>query len=282
MRVCIIGLGLIGGSLGMALKRTPGKYKIAGYARRSITGYQAVKMGAIDTFEGDLELAVRDANIVIAATPILAVREVFQTIAGSLKKGCIVSDVGSTKRQIASWAKSLLPRGTEFVGGHPMAGKEKAGIDYAEAGLFEGCTYCLVPGPAASQSAVLTMREMVEDLRAKPVLMEAEEHDRLVAAISHLPFMVSCALFSSAWESDDWKKAKALASSGFRDTTRLASGDPTMYRDICLTNRKNIKARLKAFSASLKKLEDRLNDEDEDLLKAFHSVRKGRDEWLAE
>lgn len=282
MQISIIGLGLLGGSLGMSLKKTADKYKITGYARRPVTGFQAVKMGAIDVFEGDLEHAVRDADMVIIATPILAVQEIFRAIAGSLKKGCIVSDVGSTKKQIMSWARNLLPGEIEFVGGHPMAGKEKAGIEHAEADLFKGCTYCLVPGDGASRKALLTMQELVRDLDAKPVLIEAGEHDRLVAAVSHVPFIVSSALFSSAHGSKDWEKMKALAASGFRDITRLASGDPTMYRDICLTNKENIKFWLRAFETSLKNLENELTRDDEDPQKAFYDIKKSRDIWLLE
>lgn len=264
----------------MALKKTAGKYKVAGYSRRPVAGFQAINVGAIDVFEGDLELVVRDADVVIIATPILAVSEIFRAIAGSLKKGCIVSDVGSTKKQIMSWARSLLPREIEFIGGHPMAGKEKAGIEYAEADLFKGCTYCLVPGGGTSREALKTMQELVGDLGARPVLIEAGEHDRFVAAISHVPFIVSSALFSSAHGSEDWEKMKSLASSGFRDSTRLASGDPTMYRDICLTNKENIKFWLKAFETSLKNLEKELNKDDADLQKAFYDIKKARDKWL--
>lgn len=282
MQVSILGLGLIGGSLGMSLKKTAGKYKIVGYSRRPVTGFQAIQMGAIDVFEGDPELAVRDADVAIIATPILAAREIFMAIAGSLKKGCIVSDVGSTKKQIVSWAKSLLPREIEFIGGHPMAGKEKSGIEYAEADLFRGCNYCLVPGSGVSQKALITMQEMVKDLGAKPVLMEAREHDRFVAAISHVPFIVSCALFSFAHGSEDWEKMKDLASSGFRDSTRLASGDPTMYRDICFTNKKNIKVCLKAFKSSLKVIESGLTADDEELQRAVYKIKKARDVWLEE
>ncbi len=282
MQVSILGLGLIGGSLGMSLKKTIGKYKIVGYSRRPVTGYQAIEMGAIDVFEGDPELAVRDADIVIIATPILAVKEIFTIIAGSLKKGCIVSDVGSTKKQIVSWAKSLLPREIEFIGGHPMAGKEKSGIEYAEADLFRGCNYCLVPGSGVSRKALITMQELVKDSGAKAVLMEAREHDRFVAAISHVPFIVSCSLFSCANGSEDGDKMKDLASSGFRDSTRLASGDPTMYRDICLTHKKNIKAWLKVFKSTLKVLENGLTGDDDELQRAFYKIKKARDSWLNE
>lgn len=280
MNITIIGLGLIGGSIGMALKKTPGKYRITGFARRSVTGYQAIKLGAIDIFEGDLRQAISDADLVIIATPILAIREIFIELSGSLKKGCIVSDTGSTKKDIMSWAKKLLPRKVDFIGGHPMAGKEKPGIEYAEAGLFKGCAYCLTPGIYASQSSSNTMQEMVKDLGANPVLMEAGEHDRFIAAISHVPFIVSCALFSFVRASEDWQKMKALASSGFRDGTRLASGDPAMYHDICLTNQKNIKLWLKAFRTSLQSLESKLGKEDEELLTAFYKIKVARDEWL--
>lgn len=280
--IAILGLGLIGGSLGLALKKASSKYRVVGYSRRSASGYLAIKKGAIDVFEGEFNLAIKNADIVILATPIMAMKEIFGQIAGSLKKGCLVSDVGSTKAQVMSWAKKLLPGDVQFIGGHPMAGKEKSGIEYAEAELFKGCIYCLIPESNVSQANLSSMQEIVKELGARPLIMEPEEHDRFVAAISHVPFLISSALFSSILGSREWERIKGLAASGFRDTTRLASGDPAMYRDICLTNSDNIKLWLRAFSRSLKKLERDMGEEKDEIERSFYRIKKARDAWLSE
>lgn len=282
LQVSILGLGLIGGSLGMALKKAGGKYSVTGYSRRPVTGFRAKEMGAADIFEGNLEHAVRNADIAIVATPILAIKEIFSAAGSFLKEGCIVSDVGSTKKQVLSWAKNLLPRNIDFIGGHPMAGKEKNGIEYADSDLFRGCTYCLVPGAGASEKSLQVMQELAGDIGARSLVMSAQAHDRAVAVISHVPFIVASALFSFASESQEWDRMKALASSGFRDSTRLASGDPLMYRDICLTNKGNIKSWLKDFRSTLRKLERNISGDGRDLQAAFDEIKKARDRWLDE
>ena len=282
-RIAIIGLGLIGGSLGLALKRSRLRdVEFAGYARSRETREKARKMGAIDRAASDAADAVRDAAVVIIATPIAAIPDIMEQIAPALPRDCVVTDAASTKGEVMRWAEELLPHHVSFVGGHPMAGKERSGIDVADAALFEGKPYCIVPSVRAKETAVNTVVGLANLVGASPVFMDAEEHDSYVAAISHLPLVVSAALFSLAHDSAAWPEMAQLASSGFRDVTRLASGSPEMSEDICRTNTENIIHWLDRMVAELRKYRDLIRGDDEEaLFKAFARVQLERDAFMA-
>lgn len=240
-RIAIIGLGLIGGSIGLALKRgEAGEFQVAGCARTRDTVQRAKKMGAIDVEAHGAAEAARGARLVIVASPIMTVRGVFEQIAPVLVEGAVVTDVASTKAGVARLAAELLPAHAQFVGGHPMAGKERQGIDEADGELFRGKPWVIAPSVSATESAVSTVIGLARVAGAEPIFMDAEEHDSYAAAISHLPLVLSSALFSVAFGSAAWPELAKLASSGFRDTTRLASGSPEMAHDIVLTNRENV------------------------------------------
>lgn len=282
-RIAILGLGLIGGSLGLALKQSRLRdVELVGYSRSRETREKARRAEAIDTIAPDAASAVRDAAIVVIATPILTIRRMMEEIAPALPQECTVTDVGSTKAEVLRWAAEILPRHVSFVGGHPMAGKEQMGIDAAEAGLFEGKTYCIVPSPTAREQAVNSVVGLAELVKAVPVYMDAEEHDSYVAAVSHLPLVVSTALFSLARDSLAWPEMSRLASSGFRDVTRLASGSPDMSHDICRTNRENLVHWLNRMAQELLKYRDLIQSgDDEELLKAFARIQIERDTFIA-
>jgi prephenate dehydrogenase len=282
-RIAIIGLGLIGGSLGLALKRSRLRdVELTGFARSRQTRDKARKMGAIDRAASDAADAVRDAAVVIIATPIAVIPDVMEEIAPALSEGCVVTDAASTKAQVMRWADELLPHHVNFVGGHPMAGKEQTGIDVADAALFEGNPYCVVPSVGAKETAINTVVGLADLVGATPVFMDAEEHDSYVAAISHLPLVVSTALFSLARDSAAWPEMAQLASSGFRDITRLASGSPEMSEDICHTNAENIIHWLDRIVVELRRYRDLIRGEDDEaLFKAFARVKLERDAFLA-
>jgi prephenate dehydrogenase len=282
-RIAILGLGLIGGSLGLALKQSRLRdVELVGYSRSRKTREKARRAGAIDTIAPDPASAVLDAAIVIIATPILTIRQMMEEIAPALPQDCTVTDVGSTKADVMRWAEEILPQHVSFVGGHPMAGKEQTGIDAAEAGLFEGKTYCIVPSPTARETAVNSVVGLAGLVKAVPVYMDAEEHDSYVAAVSHLPLVVSTALFSLARDSLAWPEMSQLASSGFRDVTRLASGSPEMSHDICRTNRENLVHWLNRMAQELLKYRDLIQGgDDEELLKAFARIQLERDVFIA-
>ena len=266
-KVLIIGLGLIGGSIGLALRQagnngdTPA-YEITGYDHSAERLQRASQMGAIDHASDALPAAAQDAEIVILATPALAVHQLLREIAPFLRARTIVTDTASTKAVVTRWAEELLPENTPFIGGHPMAGATGS-LEAARPDLFYNATYCLTPGATSKAQALKTLYEIIQTLGARALLLDAATHDRCVAAISHVPFLASVALVEMLTQDANIDLMGKLASSGFRDTTRLAAGDPTMYHDINLTNRQAILAWLDAYSEQLQAFRQLLASADE-------------------
>ncbi len=281
-KVAIIGLGLIGGSLGLALKaaKVPG-LEVVGYDVRGEVRGKARRRGAVDREVSSPEEAVRGAALVVLATPIMALPGVMEAIAPHLAQGAVVTDTASTKAQVMEWARRLLPRHVGFVGGHPMAGKETQGIDHAQADLFQGRAYCICPDAEASPGAVALTVSMARTVGARPLFVDPHEHDVLVAAISHVPLMASVALFRMVRDSPAWPDLASLAASGFRDVTRLASGDPQMSHDICLTNRDAILHWLDRLVGELSHLRDMVAHEQETLFQTLVRTKLERDAFIA-
>jgi len=281
-RMTIIGLGLIGGSLGLALKAAKIQgIEIVGYDKDTIAAVDARRRGAVDRTEPILQRAVGDAGLVVIATPILAMREVMEEMADALRENCAVTDTGSTKCLVMEWASQLLPANVSFVGGHPMAGKETAGIANADAKLFAGKPYCIASSPNATEGAVRLVAGIVHLIGARPLFIDAQEHDRYVAAVSHLPLVLSTALFTLARSSPAWPELAALASSGFRDVTRLASSDPELSHDICLTNREAVLHWLDRLAEELARYRELLKEgQEEELFKRFTQAQLDRDTYL--
>ncbi len=281
MHITIIGLGLIGGSLGLALKRSGWRSaKIVGCTRSQSTASTALKRGAVDQVSPEPRKAVKESDLVILAVPVLATRDVLGEIAPVLKNGAIVTDTSSTKLQIMQWAKELLPAYVSFIGGHPMAGKETTGIEAADASLFQGCVYCLVPQPGTMQESMDVVKDMVATVGAIPLDIDPSEHDNLVAGISHLPMLLSVALVLATTQSPEWSKMSRLAASGYRDVTRLASGNPEMHADICLTNKNNIVSWLDKLITRLQELRAIVSEEDTRIRTILALVREERQKWL--
>ena len=281
-RIAIIGLGLIGGSIGRAIKRAAIKeVHVVGASRTRDTVQRAKRLGAIDEEARTAEDAVRDARLVIVAAPILATRALFEEIAPALAPGAVVTDVGSTKGNVMRWAKELLPERVHFVGGHPMAGKETSGIDAADPDLFREKTWVVVPSVTADEGAVKTVVGLAQLCGATPTFMDADEHDSYVAAISHLPLALSSALFSVVFGSAAWPELAMLASSGFRDATRLASGSPEMAHDIMISNRDNVLHWIDRFQEELARFRAAIaTGETERMLEAFARPQLERDNYI--
>ncbi len=276
-KIAALGLGLIGGSLGLALQQAGIAKHIAGYDSNPDATYQALARGAITDKCNTAEKAVQQADMVILATPILAMPELLKRIAPVLKPGVLVTDTASTKTQILTWAKTLLPANVVFVGGHPMAGREHSGIEAAEVGLFAGCAYCLIPAVQSSSEAVAQLSEIVLRLGAHPLVIDAERHDRLVAGISHLPFVLSSALVQCLGKEEDWNEMTTLVAGGFRDMSRLAAGSSTMYRDICATNKEEILNWLDAMTLQLDSIRSLIARDDDALEPYFAQAKKIRE-----
>ena len=285
-KIAIIGTGLIGTSLALALKEARIKnLELVGTDYDNAARAGAVKRKAFDRVENRLTPAVRGADLVIVATPVMAMQDLLETIAPELSDGCVVTDVGSSKKVVLEWAEKYLPREVQFVGGHPMAGKETSGPETADSNLFRGKAYCIVPSPRADRKAVSEITNLAEDVGARPFFIGVDEHDSYVAAASHLPFMMSVALVNTAAKSVNWEDIAQLASSGFNDVSRLASGDPVMHRDICVSNPQPIVAWIDAFIRELYEVRKLLDDSEgprgEELHQVFEDASNARAKWLA-
>ena len=277
-RITIIGLGLIGGSLGLAL-RDP-SLEIVGWdtSRNSVS--RALKMGAIDADGKTLAASVESSDLVIIATPLLAFPDVMKEIAPALPPHATVTDTGSTKGAVMDWAATHLP-GINFVGGHPMAGKEVPGVENAEADLFKGATYCVCPSPSASRAAVDAVMSIVEKVGAVAYFPEPREHDAMVAATSHLPLILSSALMTLVSSSESWREIRRVASSGFSGATRLASTVPSMSAGICFTNREAIEHWIDRFIEELLGYKALLAADNEDIHTGLTAARDSRENWLS-
>lgn len=284
-RITIIGTGLIGTSLALALRQSQLQdLTLVGTDSDHAARSGAQKRDAFHRVEGRLMPALEGADVVVLAVPVMAMQELMQLIGPALPQGCLVTDVGSSKRAVLEWAEQYLPATVDFVGGHPMAGKETSGPQAADAGLFQNRTYCIIPGARARKEGVSTLVTLAEAIGAKPLFIGLEEHDSFVAAASHLPFLLSVALLGCVSKSPNWDDIAQVAATGFRDMTRLASGDPVMHRDICLSNAQPIVAWIDAFMAELHELRRLLDrqDADPDAVEAvFEQALQARAQWAS-
>jgi len=289
-RITIVGLGLIGGSIGLALRQAGNDYEIVGHDREHAVASQARKLGAVSTTEWNLISACEKADLVIIATPVMAIKETLTAIASYLKPGCLVTDTASIKGPVVAWAKEILPETVHFVGGDPVISQETGtggstptGIEGARADLFQGGLYCLTPSPEAAPQAVQLATDLVSLLGASPFFLDAAEHDGLVAGVDHLSFVLSAALLGTTMQSPAWREMRKLAGDAFQSVTRFSSGDATTYRDACLTNGENIVRWIDAYLVRLQELREVIAaQEAEELEKTFEEVVSGRDRWLRE
>jgi len=278
-RVAIIGLGLLGGSIGLALRQAKAAREIVGYDVGKSVGERACVIGAIDQSCVSLTETVQGAEIVILATPVGAMYPLLRNIGPLVSPGTIVTDVASTKAQVVAWAEEFLPSPISFVGGHPMTGKEVSGVEVADATLFHNCLYCLTPTAKTQPTALNKVVAFVEVLNARVWYLEPEEHDKQVASVSHLPFIVSSTLMNTIARDATWNDASSLAAGGFRDMTRLAAGSPTMYRDICITNKEAITTLLDAYIHELQQLRAEIAQSSGQLYKTFDEAHNLRLQW---
>jgi len=280
-QIAILGTGLIGTSIGLGLRARPGrKFEVIGSDRDYQNARTAKRLGALDHDTGSVREAVSNASLVIIAAPVQAARELMADMAPHLLRGAVITDVCSTKANVMRWADELLPREVDFVGGHPMAGRETSGPEAADADLFKNATWAITPSPSAREEAVETVIGIVEALGANPIHIDAAEHDQFAAAVSHMPLVLSVALFRLIRRSAGWEDAALLAGPGFRDLTRLASGDPTMSFDIAETNRDAILHWLGRFREELVELEGAIRGGGEPLQDMFAATRASREHWI--
>ncbi|KKM08816.1 prephenate dehydrogenase [Clostridiales bacterium PH28_bin88] len=277
-KVTIIGLGLIGGSLGMAWTQGGAVQEVNGVDMDPEALQMGLETRAIHRGTTDLAEGVKDADIVVLATPVGQVPEMARRISPYLKPGCVVTDVGSTKRGIVDQLEASLPPGVHYVGGHPMAGSEQAGIRAADRYLFENAVYLLTPTTRTSAAALEQVTKLVGATGARVITIDPDEHDLIVAAVSHLPHLLAVALVGTVDRvALAHPEALMLAAGGFRDTTRVAGGNPVMWRDICLANREKLLQMLGYFRRVLDEMETSIEAGDgPDLARRFEQARSVR------
>ena len=280
-RVAIVGLGLIGGSIALALHGAKAAKQIAGYDPDKRVAHSARKIGAIDQACLTLADAVRSAELVIVATPIGQIRSFLQDIAAVASPGTVVTDVASTKAQVMSWAEEYLPASVFFVGGHPILSKTTFNEETPTATLFKHCVYCLTPTKRTSSTALDKVMQLIEILDARVRFLEPAEHDGLVAGVNQLPFVLSAILMNTVAESPTWVDAQIVAEKSMYDMVRMTSNDPEVYRDICLANSEALSRWLSEYIRALSTFRDQLMLHDSDLTQTFQKSKKLYEQWQA-
>ncbi len=277
--MAIAGVGLIGGSLGMAAKKNSLTRRVIGIGRSEQKLMRAKILGAIDEYSLDFENGASEADLVVICTPVRTVVPTLERMAANLKEGAVVTDVGSTKREIVEQATALMPAGTSFIGGHPMAGSEESGVESAFPDMFLGATYALTPTNATDLEALRRMTELAEGIGARVEVMDPKEHDLAVAIISHLPHAMSAALLHAA--SGSGGKALRLAAGSFRDLTRISDSPPQIWQDICLTNRDSLMRAIGEIQGPLADFKSALMTSDEAaIMRFFEEAREIRQAYL--
>jgi prephenate dehydrogenase len=281
-RVAVIGVGLIGGSLALALKQAKVCAHVAGVGRDPANLKRALERGVIDSMGSDVASVAEDADLVVVTTPVAQFPKIFSQIAKKLKPGALITDGGSTKRDVVEAArKALKDKIGQFVPAHPIAGGEKSGAAAASAELFRGRRVVLTPLPENSEDAVEKIHRAWSSCGARTVRMTPEEHDAVLAAVSHLPHVLAFALVHDVAGRENAAELFSFAAGGFRDFTRIASSHPEMWRDICVANADRLSAELAAFSRKLVEIRKLVDGGNAAALeKLFAEAREARNNWL--
>ncbi len=273
-------MGPVGASIGLGLRGAClAETEVVGAdGDRDALG-RASKIGAVDRATGSLRSALEGAQLVILATPLPDIKELLQAIGPILDKGCVVTDTGTAKVQTMAWAQSYLPRSTSFVGGRPLPRLRLTKLEDADASAFRDAYYCVIPADSAQPEAVKTVVGLVETLGAKPLFLDAQEHDSFVAAVAHLPLVLSSALVTSTMAGVSWREMSRLAGFEFRQMSRLASNDPQDSAAACLASRDALVRQLDHLVAELGAYRDRIEQGNDSLLETFVRAREQRAKW---
>ena len=280
-KICIIGVGLIGGSFALGLKNTR-KIEIVGFGRNEAHLQQAQKLGAIDTYSLDIAQALSGAELVLIATPVNSFKNILELIKPHINDRIIICDVGSTKGSVIATAKEVFgAMPPKFIPAHPIAGKEQNGVVAAEGSLFNNKRVILTPTDNADTQAIAYVSECWQALGAKVEIMNDKIHDDLLAMTSHLPHMLAFSLMDYLIQSHS--NALDYAAGGFKDFSRIASSDATMWRDICINNPNEIVKHIAGFQQSLAKLSSLIKEgKAKEIEQLFVNAKTARDDWLNE
>ena len=286
-KIVIFGVGLIGGSLALALKKAAFVTHIVGVGRTQASLEEALKLGVIDAIcisdekHGKLNTALEGADLVMIAAPVAQTARVLQSIKPHLNNQTIITDAGSTKGDVLACAKTILgAQFSQFVGGHPIAGAEKSGVSAAKSDLFTGKNVVLTPTPETNRGALAGVAELWQKCGANVSEMTAENHDSIFAAVSHLPHLLAFALVDDIANRPNAAQLFSFAASGFRDFTRIAGSSPEMWRDISLANKTALLSEISAFENELSQLKQLLENNDGAGLQAlFERASLARNSW---
>jgi prephenate dehydrogenase len=283
-KITLVGVGLLGGSLGMAIRQRGLAGRVTGYARRMATVKESLLVGAVDDATTDLIVAVKDARLIVFCTPVEHMRSLAQQMLAVLTPGALVTDVGSVKQEVVEALEPLFrSAGCDFVGSHPMAGAEKTGVSAARADLFEKAVCVVTPTANTPADAVNQVTGLWTAVGGKPMTLPVDLHDELVSRSSHLVHVTAAALARFVLDPTHPKEQAQLCATGFRDTTRVASGSPEMWREILMSNRENIRRALRSLNRELTSLEAALERADLDYINDFLSqAKRQRDAWCSQ
>ena len=279
-KITIIGVGLIGGSLALALKERSLAKVVFGYGRDQSRLEEAQKSNVIDAFSTNIKEAIDEANIVVIATPVGTFKDILDQIEPLISSNVIITDVGSTKSDIVNIVNDVLrDKSSCFIPAHPIAGKERSGFEVSDSKLYDGKKVIITPQETNSPESIDVIDQMWKNVGADVDFMSAESHDNLLGMTSHLPHMLAFSLVN--YLVDQNPNASIYAGGGFKDFSRIASGDAIMWRDICLQNKNQIMNHLKGYQSTLDDLLEAINDEDSEKLgQLFTTAKKTRDSWL--
>lgn len=281
--ITIVGAGVIGASIGLALKKQPDPLRVVGHDKDLTYAQAGVKMGAFDKAEWNLVNACEKADLIVLAIPFNGVRPTLEAIAPYLKQGVVITDTTATKAPVLAWAGQLLPEHAHFVGGDPIVRPAGSGYQHAAANLFQQRLYCLTPAPAASEEAVQVVVGLVSLLGAETFFLDAVEHDGLMTAVNQLPTLLSVALVNTLASQSSWREMRKLAGGLFEQLSRGASGDPDALKDDLLTNPDNLTRWLDACLVQLYELRQLLNagpESGEQLAQTLDKAVVARANWL--
>lgn len=280
-KIVIFGVGLIGGSFALALRKAGAVGEVVGFGRSQATLNEAKQLGILDRIGSDVAAEVKDADIVLLATPVAQMGELFTRIAPHLGNQTLVTDGGSTKCDVVAAARGNLGgKIAQFIPGHPIAGAEKSGASAAMADLYQGKKVVLAPLPENDQVSVARVRQAWELCGANVMELTPEEHDGVFAAVSHLPHLLSFALVHDLAQRDNKDLLLSFAASGFRDFTRIAASSPEMWRDISLANRDALLQEVQRYADELHVIHQALQNNDAAKLEEIFSVaREVRSNW---
>lgn len=283
-RLAIIGVGLIGGSLALALKSRGCVEHVVGYSRNEENLKKGIDLNIIDSYSTSLEETVKGCDVILLAVPLGAMSSMLAQIKPYLEPNTIVTDVGSAKSSVVSAAKQYLVENyANFVAAHPIAGTENSGVESGFSELFQNRKVIVTPDDNTSKEAIEVVKNMWEDCGALVETMTVKHHDEIFAATSHLPHMLAYSLVNCLADMEDKVEIFNYAAGGFRDISRIASSDPTMWRDICLHNKDALSSMLKQYSEELSELSKKINtSQSDELYEYFSRAKKRRDDLIGQ